>query len=163
MKKLIVLIVCIFLVGCGSTKEEIKKESPINKEDLTLSEFQEYFLVINTLHNENLLYTDITPSNYKITNKDNEVSIMYKLNDISVAETYNNTEKKLVWYSLIDWSKSYEIDRLATMIIFHYCNTTFDDIDEIKNSEEKNSQYNLGNCVISKSTNDIYSYTISIK
>ena len=162
MKKLFILILCFFLIGCG-TKDKVKKTTPLDKEDLTIEEFREYFLVINALHEGNLLYTSGVPSNYVITNKNDEITLYYKINGIGIAELYDNINKELTYYSLIDWTKSSEIDNIATKIIFHYCNTTFDEIDKIKNNNDKNSRYRLGSCVVSKTTDGTYSYDIHIE
>ena len=153
MKRFLLIIFCLILVGCGS-KEEVKEE---NKEKNSLHgvidiEHKTYMNWFNE-------YISKETDKYNVYESDERYDITYSYKDVSVMESYISKTQKLYSYFIV--ASDTNINSLVSLVIYHNCNVTFDKIDELLEKEEDFGTY--GSCRISKYiTSSGVSYSINV-
>lgn len=148
MKKVLLIIFCIFLIGCSSEKSlEI-----------------ELYSAIKSTHKNYYLKWFKQEINEKIEKFDedileNEYNFIYSYKDVKVMESYNKNTQKLNSYFIV--SSKTNINSLIRLVVYHNCNVSISRIDDLFEKEEGYDKY--GSCSISKYlTNSGISYDIEL-
>ena len=144
MKKVFILLFCIFLVGCGGSSgfKELEDTPLISKQhDEYLSEFKK---VIGS------------PSYHSIS-ESKPIDIVYSYEDVSVAESYNENQS---FDSLFIIYTTSDVKDFVKFVIEKNCN--YDDVDKLLIKNEINGRY--GKCMITHGiTNDgKFSYFVGL-
>lgn len=147
MKKFLIILICLFLVGCGSTEKETTKVSGI--EATHKNYYMKWF-------NDEISKTTDKYNEYSLNDK---YDITYSFKDVSVIESYNEKTQKLISYFIV--ANDTNINSLLRLVINHNCNVSFDKIDNLLEKEEDSNNYGI--CKISKYiTSDGISYNIEL-